>query len=427
MIGQSTERAPHASVVLPHFAFSSISFLAVAVLLTLADTAMFGHYFQGKILALTHMGTLGWITMVIFGALYQLIPVVLEVPLYSEKLAKVNFVVFAVGILGMVPAFWNNSFGWALLGPSILLLLAFVLFSFNIAVTALQTKKWTVEAFLVISSIFWFLFTGIVGFLLSLNFTYPFLKVSHLEYLKAHAHMGIGGWFLMLIMGVGSVLIPMFFLSHKMNKKKLWLALLATNAGIALFSIDHMFLFLGWDALSLFIVATGVGGFLSYIYESFKKRARKKLDIGLKHTVVSLLMMLIPVALAVIVHFTFGMNTQLLFRLGILYGASILLGVITSLILGQFYKTLPFIIWLWRYQAYVGKYRTPLPKNLYSEKLLTWQYWSYNAAVALLFVGLAFGSEWSLRIGGVGLIIAAVIFNINVLKMFLHKRKLTEL
>ncbi len=81
MQGLSTQRAPHPSVVLPHFAFGAVSFLIFAILLIFSTNEITGHYFQGKILAITHVATLGWITMIIFGALYQLIPVVLEVPL----------------------------------------------------------------------------------------------------------------------------------------------------------------------------------------------------------------------------------------------------------------------------------------------------------------------------------------------------------
>ena len=60
---------------------------------------------------------------------------------------------------------------------------------------------------------------------------------------------------------------------------------------------------------------------------------------------------------------------KFMLRVNMLYGMSILLGFITSLILGQAYKTLPFIIWLQRYQKLVGKVKTPLPKDLYSEKI----------------------------------------------------------
>src|SRR4029450_2991529 len=47
-----------------------------------------GHYYHPQVLALTHTITLGWITMAIMGAPYQLVPVVLERPIWSERIAR---------------------------------------------------------------------------------------------------------------------------------------------------------------------------------------------------------------------------------------------------------------------------------------------------------------------------------------------------
>ena len=47
-----------------------------------------GHYYHPRVVALTHTVTLGWITLAIMGASYQMIPVVLERPVWSERLAR---------------------------------------------------------------------------------------------------------------------------------------------------------------------------------------------------------------------------------------------------------------------------------------------------------------------------------------------------
>ena len=78
MNGLKTTNAPHSSVVIPHFVFGGICFLLLAILIILEDTSLLAAYFNTKIIAITHMAVLGWATMIIFGALYQLIPVVLK-------------------------------------------------------------------------------------------------------------------------------------------------------------------------------------------------------------------------------------------------------------------------------------------------------------------------------------------------------------
>ena len=164
-----------------------------------------------------------------------------------------------------------------------------------------------------------------------------------------------------------------------------------------------------------------------YVYQSYKKRARKNLDIPLKHTVVSILLLFVPIILAFFISLESGTDMKFMLRVNILYGMSILIGFITSLILGQAYKTLPFIIWLQRYQNLVGKVKTPLPKDLYSEKILSLQYWSFNLTIIFLFAGMLSGISLVIQIGTYLLLATAILYNINIFKMFSHKIKTEKL
>jgi len=427
MQGLSTQRAPRPSVVLPHFAFGAVSFLAFAILLIFSTNEITGHYFQGKVLAITHVATLCWITMIIFGALYQLIPVVLEVPLYNEKLAKVSFWLFAIASIGLVQAFWVFRLDMMLVGPASILVVVFILFAVNVLLTAKTAEKWSIESSLILSAVLWFVATGVIGFLISLNFSYGFLENSHLVWLKVHANIGIVGWFFLLIVGVGAKLIPMFLLSHNLNRKKLQISFYAINSGLLFFSIDNAFLFLEADIVAFLLIASGMAGFISFVYESYKKRARKKLDIGLKHTAVSILLLFIPIVVALFLSVKPELDMKFVLRISTVYVFSILLGFITSLILGQTYKTLPFIVWLSRYQKLVGKFKTPLPKDLYSEKLLNVQYWLYNISIIALLAGLFSGINYLVIVGSYFLLLTAIVYNINILKIFFHKVRKEEL
>ena len=427
MIGASTERAPDSSVVLPYFAFSSVSFLVMTVLILLSQTELMGSYFQGKILAITHVGALGWITMVIFGALFQLIPVVMFVPLYSEKMAKLSFYLIAVGIVGITHSFWVMMFNFEIVSVAGLLLLGILFFAINVVLTAAKADKFTIESVITISSVFWFLLTGVIGFLISLNYKFHFLSISHIELLKVHAHAGLVGWFLLLIVGIGAVLIPMFFLSHQLNKKKLYISFYSINFGLIFYVLDILFIKSNLLIVPIILITLGIIGFMSFVYESYKKRARKNLDIGLKHTVVSVILLVLPIVFSLIVSGLFDIDNGLLQRSIIFYGASIIVGFISSLVLGQYYKTLPFIIWLKKYQPYVGKFKTKLPKDMYSEKLLVSQFWLYNVSIIFFFMGILFGVKSLLLLGSILLLLTAIVFNINVFKMFFHKVGIEEL
>src|SRR3546814_5782505 len=65
----------------------------------------------------------------------------------------------------------------------------------------------------------------------------------------------------------------------------------------------------------------------------------------------------------------------------VLYGTFIFLGWISAIIFGKTFKTLPFIIWNMHYKDVHGKKNMPLPRDLYIEKLLFYQFWCFVAAL----------------------------------------------
>lgn len=418
MQGLSTQRAPSATVVLPHFIFGAISFLVVAVLLLFSAEAFTGHYFHPKLLAITHIAALGWGSMIIFGALYQLLPVILETPLYSELIARITFVVFAAGIVLIAFSFWNFYVGIHIQIASCLLLFALILFSTNVIYTCRSASNSSEESEFIITSAIWLLATGIIGTLMAFNFHYPFLPKTHLIFLKIHAHLGIVGWFILLIMGIAAKLIPMFLLSQNLNRKKLGYAYYLVNVGLIAFGAD-MFFFEGSMLLPLFslIISIGILFFISFIYECFRKRLRKELDIGLKHSFVAFLLLLLPLFLAIVISIFSKVDDKLY----ILYGSSVFIGFITALILGQTYKTLPFIVWLHKYKSLIGKEKIPLPKDLFSEKIARGQFITYLISITTLILGIYAGYVNLIRFGAFILLITALLYNFNVIKIIIVK------
>jgi len=421
MPGLQTQKAPSPGLVLPHYALGAIFFLATCVLLLFSSNAFSGHYFHPKLLALTHMAALGWATMIIFGALYQLLPVILEAPLYSEKLAKVTLVFFSAGVICLVYSFWNFYVGLTIQVASLLILLSFFLFAINIIVTACKALKWNNETDFIITSCIWLLLTGILGTMMAFNFSYPFLEKSHLLFLKIHAHTGIAGWFMLLIMGVGSKLIPMFLLSHNLNTKKLNYTYYLLNLGLIGFTID-LFLRDEKALLPLYalLIISGLLFFISFIFEAYKKRARKLLDIGLKHSFAAFVFILLPILIGIIISFNPSLRSDFLQQVYLVYGTTVFLGFISSLILGQTFKTLPFIVWLSVYSHSPGKQKNILPKNLYNDKILNTQYVVYILSILTLIAGILLAQPVVIKAGAVLLLITAFLYNINVFKTLRH-------
>src|SRR5690606_28838637 len=78
----ASQYAPSPKVVVPFYGAGSLFFLAGCLMISLYPELFVGHYFSPGLLAITHLLVLGWVTMIIMGALSQMIPVILESPLH---------------------------------------------------------------------------------------------------------------------------------------------------------------------------------------------------------------------------------------------------------------------------------------------------------------------------------------------------------
>ncbi len=423
----NSNNAPDASVVKPHFIFGSLALLVLSVMIILADTNLLDPYFNSKIIAITHMAVLGWAIMIVSGALYQLIPVVFETSLYSEKLAKFTFWISGFSVLFLTYSFWIGAYTSLLMYASLLMFVSLLLFVINVMLSYKGSKLKNISSKFVITAVFWLAITELIGTLIAFNFKFNFLSEIHLHYLKIHATIGLIGWFLLLIIGVGSILIPMFFVSHELNDKKLKNAYYFINFGLIALSINGFFIHQNSvDIYFWLFIVIGILFFMSFVYDSYKKRMRKVLDIGMKHTMLSIISVVLPIVISLVITVGFDIEQTLIYRVTTLYGFSIIFGFITTLILGQTYKTLPFVIWLDKYTNLVGKTKTPLPRELYSEKIASIHFYIYLLFIFSMILGIFFNEILLVRIGSYLLLMVAVLYNINVFKMIFHKVKISE-
>lgn len=137
----ASENAPSPKVVVPHYIFGGLTLLVISLLVVFHPGAFTQHYFNPKLLAISHLLALGWISMIIFGALYQLLPVILEVKLYSEILAKLSFVLLSTGTILLAFSFWRFSFDYLMFIAGSSVVTSVALFVVNTLKTAYTTQK----------------------------------------------------------------------------------------------------------------------------------------------------------------------------------------------------------------------------------------------------------------------------------------------
>ncbi len=420
----STQNAPSPWLVVPFYVWGSLFFITASMLMSLYADQIFISFVGPKILTITHLFVLGWVSMIIFGALYQLIPVVMEVKLYSEKPAFFSMVMLVIGTIMLSASFWNSYIAGTYLKHigGVFVILAALSVVFNVLMTSRNTANKTIENLFIIVSSVWLLFTVLFGLFIILNLNWGWVHKSNVDLLKIHVIVGLLGWFMTLVMGVASTLLPMFFIAHQLNKSWIRKALILSNIGLSGLVIGLWF-----DSCHLITVASalvwvfGFSFFLRYNFEAYKKRLRKKLDIGMKLTVWAFVSLLLFFVFGLMSLFASKCCPSMVSPLYINFVLFLILGFFTILILGQMYKTLPFIVWLWRYQGKVGKYKIPLPSDLYSEKVANAHFYTAISGLAILSAGILTGLSLVLYLGSGLITLTSLLYGYNTLKIVLHR------
>lgn len=419
----STQKAPSPNLVTPHFVLGGISLVVVAFILMLYPSAILQHYFNPVLLAATHLLVLGFITLICFGALYQLLPVILDVKLHSEKIGFISLYTLLLGVILLVFSFWNLNFSGVFYTAGTLITSAIILFNVNVFLTTAQDSNPSIEKQFVLGASIWLFITVFLGVLFGLNLSFYFFKISHLELLKLHAHIGIFGWFMQLIIGIGSKLFPMFLLSYEASRKPLKIAFYTINTGLLIGLFSLFFQLIIGLKIAVFLVLLAIGCFLFFIYKTYRKRIKKSIDYGMKKAVLAIVFLLIPfITIGCIYYFQ---TSEFSITQSFLYGFFILIGFLSMLVMGLTYKTLPFIIWLKLYKEYVGKHKIPMPKDLYSETIQKFQLGFFLTSLVMILIGVLFSKILIIQLGTSLLFITTVLYFINILKIVLHKRRLS--
>lgn len=407
-------------VVVPFYVYAALFFLISCGLLMLSGRSFQGHHFQPDILAITHAMALGWGTMMILGASYQLIPVLIEGELQGRLLAKFSFWLAALGIPFLVYGFHAFHLGWVSQVGGIAVNLAVILYVINIGWSVAKSKTENIHAIFVLTASCWLLITTLLGLLLLFNFTIDLLPHDSLHYLSTHAHTGIVGWFLLLILGVGSRLIPMFLISKYTNPSLLWGTYVLVNLGLLLFMT--MELNPGFPKSYLWPVLLVGGGLLLFFYliiKSYQQRIRKRVDNQMKLSLTAVALFTLPVIVLLLV--MSGTDTVLPQEWTLAYGFCIFFGWLSAMILGMTFKTLPFIVWSKVYQHKSGKHKRPDPKDLFNHKVFKLSMWLYGLGFLGFFLGILLRDALFLSSSAGVLMVSAILYLGNVLKVVFHK------
>lgn len=375
MNGLATKNAPNVRLPLEFMVTGIAGYLVLqAVLLPQAGQIFGGQYLQPGVVATVHLATLGWASMVMLGAYHQLVPVLLQVDIHSERLGHAAFWLYLPGTALLILGFWKWFLPAIILGGS-LVFAGIVLFLANMALTLRRVRHWNLQAKLLAVALAFLLNTAFLGLTLALNFRFGFISRSVIGHMAFHFIGGIGGWFTLTIIAVGYRLIPMFTLAHGYpegwQRPVAWLAALGT-AGTALAAGygRHG----GVLLLAAVPVAAGLALFAFDVLRIVRHRRRRSLDLVTRYMTASLVAMVLAAMVAgalVIRPAAFPVPPSVAATASMYL---FLMGWVSLIIVGHLYKIVPFLIWLHRYAHRAGREAVPLVGDLYSRRVGDWSF-----------------------------------------------------
>ncbi|HKZ71426.1 MAG TPA: hypothetical protein VJ187_00140 [Nitrospirota bacterium] len=411
----TTPYTPPFKVVRQYFIVATIVFILLNGLMLFSYQYIQGYHFQPRLLAFVHIGVLGWATLIIMGAMTQLVPVILETSLCSVRLSQWGLWLYLAGVAGITAHFWLLAGGaGGMASVAIIAFLAIILFAANIGLTLRKVKAINITVVHIIAAILYLASVATLGLLLGLNLTFPFLRGNHLDYLALHAAIGFGGWFSMVIMGVSYKLLPMFSLSYTYRTWPGWTAFGLVNVGILGIVIEFI---LGNPFYSAVLIAAGLFMFSYQVWLIMAARMRKTLDLGLRHTMLAYGYIPITALLGLYIALSHGIPV-IRQRVVLIFGFAVIFGCITFLVIGMMYKIVPFLVWFHKYSDQIGKEKVPLLKDMFSERIGNVQFWLSNIGVPGVMAGLFIENQMIVAIGLTITFISSLLFGYNMFTIF---------
>jgi hypothetical protein len=333
-----------------HFA-AALAFLVLgaAGLVWVAPDLAAGRYLMPRVVAVTHLFTLGWITTSIMGALYQLFPVVLGVGIPSSRAGYAALILYAPGLVLFVAGLAAGAValvppGAALLAAGLLVFLA----NAGMGLVRAQARDatwWTLAA-----AIVFLLVTVVLGASLAGNLRWSWLGPNRLVAVAVHMHVALGGWVLLVIVGVARRLLPMFLLSHGADPRPGHAAALCIGAGAGTLTLFHHGPDVMISGVAPVLLAAGTAAFVVQAALYVRHGSRPRLDPGLRLALGGIGLLVAALVLGCAAAATGFGNA----RLTAAYGVALIAGALSAFVAGHYYKILPFLVWNHRFAGLVG-------------------------------------------------------------------------
>ncbi|PDT85795.1 hypothetical protein [Sinorhizobium sp. BJ1] len=393
----------------------TMSYFAAACVFLLIGQGMmvagYGYPFAAvdapETLVLVHVLAIGWLGLLMAGALLQFVPVLVAAPLRGGRLALPALVLLIPGLFLLVGGFTalagaeGMSPGMLPLG-ALLLVMGFGLVTIILARTLFAVRPLPLPARFVAVGLTALTATVLVGGIFSLVLSGALANDAAIALLlkgvPLHAALGLAGWLSFTAIGVSYRLLPMFMLAPdqaRATSKVVWWTGAAALALVAACIVSIVVA--GVAATWPLTLAALLAVFATLLYSAdllrlFRERRRRTVELNIRASYAAFVALFVSVVMFVLpaTRSAAGEGAAALVYLFVF-------GWLTGLGLAQLYKIVPFLTWLECYGPVLGRAAVPRVQDLVQEKRARLWFCLYYGAVAAATLSLFVDSPAAFR------------------------------
>jgi hypothetical protein len=374
----------------------TMAFFAAALLFLLtAETMMAAGYgFPAapveapETLVLVHAVTIGWLSLLMCGALLQFVPVLVARPLRAGPLVVPALLCLLSGLACLIGGFLTLAGTIAtdiplLPAAAVLLPAGFLMIGFVMVVTlwSVRPSRLPLQARFVAVGLVCLIATFGLGALFALGLSGRLPFDARTSGLPIHAIAGFGGWLTFSAIGVSYRLLPMFMLSpekERATSKAVWWCGIATLLSVAGEGLESLAEGPGIGRIVTAMLAMTMQVLYGVdIVFFYRNRKRRNVELNVRAAGGAFLALFASTLLFFVLVAAGSLERHV--------GALVYLvafGWLTGLGLSQLYKIVPFLTWLECYGGLMGKKPTPRVQDLVVERRGQFWFALYFAAVA---------------------------------------------
>lgn len=390
-----------------YFAAALIALVASELLMTVGYGYPSAPIESAQTLVLVHLVTLGWLSLLMCGALFQFVPVLVARPLYGDSLPLPTLACLVSGLAALLLGFLQMG---SIVSPvfaffpaaAVLLAIGFGLTLWNLGRTLWDARPLPLPARFVAVGLCSLAATVTLGIIFTLVLDgltdNPHFTDVVASGVPLHAIAGLGGWLTFTAMGVTYRLLAMFMLAPELDGPRPHAGFYSGTAALAVVVGGGVTAICFAASLSMVLLTAGLLGLCALVLYGADilrlYRARKRRVIELNSRMAAFAMAGLGASVVLIV---------VLASLGILaqHVASVVFlvafGWLSGLGLAKLYKIAAFLTWLECYGPVLGKTATPRVQDLAVERrAIKWfllYFLAVWAATAALFLEMPVGFQ----------------------------------